>query len=477
MIITLSGTDGVGKSAQLERIMRSFEEEKIDYRTLYVRVGNTPLASLYKRLFCKQKITERRIRTAFFIAKLELIFNWCFKIKLLDRRNRVILCDRYIFDTDIDIRAKMGEDFKRGALWNFLLRHLSRPDLSLFYKTDEERIAARLKEKGESADKEEIRERISDYEKIEDSFDVIIDSSCDIDTVFKKTESFVLPLACHRRDTPHIRRVKRLSGELYGNKNARAFVFPMSAGNSGSHNYSVSFFGKKEFFAKIYSKERSTKRLREATEQNIIVFPIKEAAISPIYRITLSRWIEGSRIEKTKEEARRLAEKIRELHSLPIKNGTRPSKITREIGRYLFYITANRVDFAHKKELLSYINERKNRIKPLAAALLHMDLHLDNTIVTPSGELCLIDTQDVAVSDPIREFVYAACFHEEDEVEFWQEFLHAYFPDGVSARERELFAFYCHVHALRMIVSAHKNGQCEDINRIAKTVYTKFHKQ
>ena len=162
MILTLSGTDGVGKSSVGTRIMRYLEEKKIDYRTLYVRGAMTPLSSLYKRIFCKRKITGARVKFGLFISQLELIFNWCIRIKLLRRKNRVILCDRYIFDTLADFRTKYREYFKEGKLWRFLMRHAAVPDISFLYKASENEIISRLKAKNESAEIEEIRAALSD---------------------------------------------------------------------------------------------------------------------------------------------------------------------------------------------------------------------------------------------------------------------------------------------------------------------------
>ena len=55
MIITLSGTDGVGKSTQLQKILNILENLKIDYRVMYVRGGRTPISKLYRNIIIKHK--------------------------------------------------------------------------------------------------------------------------------------------------------------------------------------------------------------------------------------------------------------------------------------------------------------------------------------------------------------------------------------------------------------------------------------
>lgn len=48
MIITFSGTDGVGKSTQIVNAMKLFKSKGIEFRVQYVRGGNTPVIQAFR---------------------------------------------------------------------------------------------------------------------------------------------------------------------------------------------------------------------------------------------------------------------------------------------------------------------------------------------------------------------------------------------------------------------------------------------
>ncbi len=145
MIIVFSGTDGAGKSTQIERLVGCYSKQRRNSCYLWARGGYTPGFSLIKRLL--RLLAGNKLPTAgvsnnrevmlkkgsvarlwLRLAILDLILFYGLYARFLHYRGKVVICDRYIEDTYLDFTRNFGNDFQpQGLLWRALVLLAPRP--------------------------------------------------------------------------------------------------------------------------------------------------------------------------------------------------------------------------------------------------------------------------------------------------------------------------------------------------------------
>ncbi len=146
MIIVFSGTDGAGKSTQIERLMLALEDRGKKPVYLWSRGGYTPLFSRIKdlaRVLLGKKLPksgrsqarEKLLNKGFvshmwlIIAIADLILLYGVYVRWLKARGKIVVCDRYIEDTYLDFKYNFGTSFNpNGILWKTLLMVSPEPD-------------------------------------------------------------------------------------------------------------------------------------------------------------------------------------------------------------------------------------------------------------------------------------------------------------------------------------------------------------
>lgn len=161
MLISISGVDGSGKTtyAKILYDILSFCELRTSF--VWSRVGSSnflkPLSKMVKIFYNLKKRkniseysenseeeSEARRKDLFgkslilrelglFILLLEMLWQYTFKIRLPLFLNKVVICDRYIYDTIVDIvtRYKVNPDAVDGKLFTKILTALTpKPDLA-----------------------------------------------------------------------------------------------------------------------------------------------------------------------------------------------------------------------------------------------------------------------------------------------------------------------------------------------------------
>ncbi|QBY03127.1 hypothetical protein E2K93_01525 [Thalassotalea sp. HSM 43] len=139
MILSFSGLDGCGKSSIIEAITERVNNKhsQINVKCIWTRVGYTPFINFLKDCLRKSKLksvpspgrSRQRTNTLnkkpvrflwISISLLELIY--IFSIKLRFRSNKdLILLDRQIDDSIIDLSILFGEDIQRSWYVKVLL--------------------------------------------------------------------------------------------------------------------------------------------------------------------------------------------------------------------------------------------------------------------------------------------------------------------------------------------------------------------
>lgn len=146
MIIVFSGTDGAGKSTQIEKLTDYYAESGKVVCHLWARGGYTPGFSGLKkllRLFAGKKLPgagvsdsrnqilkKKSVSNAWLsLAILDLILFYAVYARGLSWLGRVVICDRYIEDTFLDFTHNFGCSFKaNGFLWKLLIFLAPNPD-------------------------------------------------------------------------------------------------------------------------------------------------------------------------------------------------------------------------------------------------------------------------------------------------------------------------------------------------------------
>ena len=128
MIIVFSGTDGSGKSTQIEMISNYLESNQYKIKVVWGRGGYTPLFSSLKKILrvlltkkipqagisqSRDKMLKRKSisKTWLTIAILDLFLFYGLYVRILSLFGFVVICDRYIEDTEIDFRRNFPNDF------------------------------------------------------------------------------------------------------------------------------------------------------------------------------------------------------------------------------------------------------------------------------------------------------------------------------------------------------------------------------
>ena len=180
-IITFSGTDGAGKSTQIGVYTKYLEEKKIEYRVIWGRGGWTPGVELIKRIVRKdngmsdeeKKVYREQIhanpkkeKLLLIGSILDLYLYFGIYYRFLKLTNKVLICDRYIWDTQIDFKVIYPNiNFEEWFIWKCLLPFLPKPNRSVMLLIDAEESERRCFEKKDKFPEpvERRRERIKLY--------------------------------------------------------------------------------------------------------------------------------------------------------------------------------------------------------------------------------------------------------------------------------------------------------------------------
>jgi thymidylate kinase len=137
-IIVFSGTDGAGKTTQIELLEKELLAKGVRISRFWARGGYTPLFRLAKRLLREirpealpqpgrstersQKFSSQRLRKVWLtISILDLILCYAVWLRLKSIIGLTVICDRYIEDTLLDFRRNFpSEDVGAWFLWKLL---------------------------------------------------------------------------------------------------------------------------------------------------------------------------------------------------------------------------------------------------------------------------------------------------------------------------------------------------------------------
>ena len=209
MIISFSGVDGGGKSTQIELLSRRLGKSEVRARTVWARGGYTPGFEFAKRTMRmlmgsglpetgKSETRSELLGKAWVknlwltVAILDLTFLYSVVVRFHSFRGCLVLCDRYLWDTELDFLLNFPNvDIQSKWVWKFLCFSAPVPDISFLFLVPVETSVERSKLKCEPFpdEPEVLDERLrfySDTERFPDQVFSRVDGNDSIDVVHEE---------------------------------------------------------------------------------------------------------------------------------------------------------------------------------------------------------------------------------------------------------------------------------------------------
>lgn len=203
MLIVFSGLDGAGKSTQIERLMQTLQAQGGNPIYLWTRGGYTPLFNLLKyglrrasggRVVPPSGRNEQRARALrqpwkrrlwLLLALVDLLLVYAVQIRWWLARGKIVVCDRYLWDTLIDFRLNFtAEHVETWWLWRTLVKLAPMPDVAflLLIPVAESLRRSQLKDEPFPDAPEVLAQRLAQYESLaEDGHWMVLNGRSPID--------------------------------------------------------------------------------------------------------------------------------------------------------------------------------------------------------------------------------------------------------------------------------------------------------
>lgn len=241
-------------------------------------------------------------------------------------------------------------------------------------------------------------------------------------------------------------------------------------GKSTAVNYCIKTF-EKFLFAKVYEGmcDMRFQAIKYIYDKNVkLIKPYYDFQVSTEKRCMVLEWISGENVHINLENAERIVSILKELHSVQVPVKMPCNNMQEELEYYMRFIKNNLLSFKHKDEILDYLIQNIGLCRNVYA-FTHMDVHIGNFIQC-DGEIYLIDYENMSITDPWRDFVYAVFFHDPIEDAFWLWIIKRYFGDKIPENFWEIMKYYCYMQLLRMIICEYKKGSINKIEEIVSSI-------
>jgi thymidylate kinase len=219
-LITFSGLDGAGKSTQIALVTDYLLKSGRKPVYIWTRGGYTsvlegiktlsrrflprrlpPSGASPQRSYAFSKWWVRRLWLS--LALLDLLWVYGVRIRWHRSRGRLVLCDRYVWDTAIDFRLNFPQEkLDHYWLWRLLGRISPQPDVAFLMLLSVEESQLRSEIKGEPFPDapEVLQQRLAYYQDLIPRVPFhVLDGSQPITTVFNQILTDLAPVYCGQR--------------------------------------------------------------------------------------------------------------------------------------------------------------------------------------------------------------------------------------------------------------------------------------
>ena len=211
MLVSFSGIDSAGKTTQIEMLLSYGRENNISMKRLWGKARGTPgvvfLKSLVRRDRKMSQKEKMEYRADFFqntkkkkflliMSLLDLLWFFGIYYRIQNLLHRVIVLDRYIWDTYIEVKTEFrGIEFEKWILWKLVVAVSPKPKTSfLFVIPAEESIRRDIQKQDLTVDSLELKkEKISLYMRLaeEGKWQNIMDGTKTIEELHKEVISIL----------------------------------------------------------------------------------------------------------------------------------------------------------------------------------------------------------------------------------------------------------------------------------------------
>jgi thymidylate kinase len=206
-IIVFSGVDGAGKSTQIEKLSTHLAQHDIPHVHCWSRGGYTPLFNLAKRAVRRLPTValpepgpnaqrERLLNKPWIqriwltISLLDLALIYAVRIRWWRFCGKVVICDRYLQDTELDFRLNFPDrSISLWPLWQIVSSLCPRPDQAFLMLIPVEETLRRSSLKNEPFpdSRERVAARLEFYERMTGATEwKILDGRKPADALFRE---------------------------------------------------------------------------------------------------------------------------------------------------------------------------------------------------------------------------------------------------------------------------------------------------
>jgi len=163
-LIVLEGTDGSGKSTQVEKVKEYLENNSIKYKFFHFPMYGHNLFSEVIAKFLRGEFGNVDEVDPYFVANIYAMDRFMFlpELKKALEENDIVLLDRYVYSNLAYQGAKYNEEDSqkiKNWIWEFEFKFLNLPypDLMIFFDVPIEVVTERLEEKRTGNDREYLK--------------------------------------------------------------------------------------------------------------------------------------------------------------------------------------------------------------------------------------------------------------------------------------------------------------------------------
>ena len=149
MIVSFSGIDSAGKSTQIDLLYNRLKSDGVRVKKKWSKARGTPGVEFVKRLVRRDKHMDsnkkneyraevysnpKKKKLLFIASMLDLCWYWGIYYRILKIRYKVLICDRYLWDTYVEINSDFkGINIDKSFLWKMVKFLAPKPKVSFVF--------------------------------------------------------------------------------------------------------------------------------------------------------------------------------------------------------------------------------------------------------------------------------------------------------------------------------------------------------